>query len=221
MQPLSALELLTTTRAVRRRLDLDRPVPAGVLRECIEVALQAPTGGNAQGWHFVVVQNAAKRAGLADLYRRAWARYRPAKGSVYDLADREPEGPRKAQLQRVAASADFLVDHLHRVPVHVIPCASGRTNALSGPHATVGHASFYGSVLPAAWSFMLAARLHGLGTAWTTAHLVFEQEAAALLGIPYDSITQVALIPTAYRLGSGFRPALRRRVDDILHVDSW
>jgi nitroreductase len=218
---LAADELLTTTRAVRRRLDLGRPVPPELVRECIEIALQAPTGGNTQGWHFVVVMDPARRAGLAELYRRSWAGYRKARGSVYDLAASEPEGPRKAQLQRVAASADYLVDNLHRVPVHVIPCSSGRVDVPGRGVPNIVLASFFGSILPAAWSFMLAARARGLGTTWTTAHLAFEREAAALLGIPYDTVTQVALIPTAYALGESFRPALRKPVSGVIHMDGW
>jgi nitroreductase len=219
--PLTPDELLTTTRAVRRRLDLERPVPIELVRECIEVALQAPTGGNTQGWHFVVVTEPARRASLAELYRRSWAGYRKARGSVYDLAAREPDGPRKAQLQRVAASADFLVDNLHRVPVHVIPCSSSRVDVPGRAMPNIVLASFYGSILPATWSFMLAARARGLGTCWTTAHLGLEREAAELLGIPYDSVTQVALIPTAYATGGSFRPALRKPPAEVIHTDAW
>lgn len=222
MPNLSSDELLTTTRSVRRRLDLTRPVPAGLIRDCVEIALQAPTGGNSQGAHFVVVVDAAKRAALADLYRKSWAGYRKAPGSVYDRHQKEPAGRRREQLGRVADSADFLVDNLQRVPVHVIPCIEGRLGTMPpGPFANVAMASSYGSILPAAWSFMLAARARGLGAAWTTAHLSFEKEAAELLGIPYEQVSQVALLPTAYFTGTGFRPALRRPLADILHVDSW
>lgn len=220
--PLTADELLTTTRSVRLRLDLERAVPRELLRECVEIALQAPTGGNAQTVHFVVVFDVRKRAGLADLYRRSWAGYRKAPGSVYDRQAREPAGPRREQLRRVAESADFLVENLHRVPVHVIPCIESRLGlAPPGPFANIVHASGYGSIIPAAWSFMLAARARGLASAWTTAHLGLEKEAAELLGIPYDKVTQVALLPTAYARGNSFRPALRRPVDEVLHVDGW
>ena len=215
-------ELLTTTRSVRRRLDLDRPVPLDVVCDCVEIALQAPTGGNSQGGHFVVVTDPAKRAAIADLYRRSWAGYRKAPGSVYDRHAREPAGPRKEQMRRVAESADFLVDNLHRVPVHVIPCIEARLGTMPpGPFANVAMASSYGSILPAAWSFMLAARARGLGAAWTTAHLGFEKEAAGLLGIPYERVSQVALLPTAYFTGETFRPSLRRPLAEILHVDGW
>jgi nitroreductase len=214
-------ELLTTTRAVRKRLDLERPVSADVIRDCVEIALQAPTGGNTQGWHFVVVMDSGLREALADLYRRAWQRYRQSPGSVFEMFEKEPAGPRKDQLGRVAESADYLADNLQRVPVHVIPCISGRVDKISGQFASVAYASVYGSVLPATWSFMLAARERSLGTAWTTAHLMYEQESAAILEIPYESMTQVALIATAYSQGTDFRKSLRKPVDEILHIDRW
>jgi nitroreductase len=214
--------LLTTTRSVRRRLDLARPVPLALVRECVEIALQAPTGGNSQGAHFVVVTDAAKRERLAELYRRAWAGYRKAPGSVYARAAGETDARRRGALRRVAESADFLVDNLQRVPVHVIPCIEARLGTMPpGPYANVAMASSYGSILPAAWSFMLAARARGLGSAWTTAHLSFEREAAELLGIPYEQVSQVALLPTAYHTGRSFRPAARRPLAEVLHVDGW
>lgn len=216
---LTADEVLTTTRAVRKRLDLDKPVEPEVIRECIDMALQGPTGGNTQGWRFVVVYDADKRAALADLYRRGWARYKTAPGSVFDLSDREAPGPSRQQFVRVARSADYLAEHLERVPVHVIPCIKSRVEDMAASSAAL--ASVYGSILPATWSFMLAARNRGLGTCMTTVHLLYEQEAAELLGIPYEEVTQVALIPTAYTLGTEFKVAQRRPLDDILYTDSW
>lgn len=219
---LTADELLTTTRTVRRRLDLERAVPLEVLQACVVVAMQAPTGGNSQSGHFVLVMDSGKRAALADLYRKSWAGYRQAPGSIYDRCAREPAGPRREQMARVVASADFLVENLHRVPAHVIPCIEARVGGQApGPYQNIVMASTYGSILPAAWSFMLAARARGLGATWTTAHLAHEREAAELLGIPYERITQVALLPTAYFTGPGFKPALRRSPGDVLHVDRW
>jgi len=220
-QNLTPDELLTTTRAVRKRLDLERTVAIDIIKECIAVATQAPTGGNTQGWHFVVVMDAGKRAALAELYRKAWKIYKKSPGSVFDLSAREPPGARKDQLGRVAESADYLVDHLHRVPVHVVPCIGGRVDRVDGNFASVALASVYGSILPATWSFMLAARARGLGTAWTTCHLMFEEEAAGILGIPYHEVSQVALIATAYSIGTDFKPSLRKSIDDVLHVDRW
>jgi nitroreductase len=218
---LSADELLTTTRAVRKRLDLEKPVEPELIRDCIEIALQAPTGGNTQRWHFIAVFDAERRAALTELYRQAWKKYRVAPGSVYDLFDKEPASPRKDQLGRVCESADYLVDNLERVPVHVIPCVPGRPDKVTGQAAIAGLAAIFGSILPATWSFMLAARAHGLGTCWTTAHLYYEREAAEVLGIPYDEVTQVALIPTAHYTGNSFSPSLRKPVDEVLHIDGW
>jgi nitroreductase len=216
---LSADEVLTTTRAVRQRLDLERPVEPELIRECLDIALQGPTGGNTQGWHFVVVFDAVKRAALADLYRQGWARYKKAQGSVFDLRDRAKPGPDRKQMVRVARSADYLAENLERVPVHVLPCISGRMGGSPMPNASL--ASVYGSILPATWSYMLAARNRGLGTCWTTVHLMHEEAAADVLGIPYDEITQVALIPTAYSIGTDFRPARRQPGDDSIHIDGW
>ncbi|MFQ5634437.1 MAG: nitroreductase family protein [Gammaproteobacteria bacterium] len=221
MLALNPDELLTTTRAVRKRLDFERPVEPAVIRECLEIASQAPTGGNTQGWHFVVVHDAGKRATLAEIYRKAWQRYKKAPGSVFELYDKEMPSPRKAQLKRVAASADYLADNMHRVPVHVIPCIGGRFEHSAGEMQSVLLASVYGSILPATWSFMLAARARGLGTAWTTCHLMGEREAADVLGIPYEKFSQCALIATAYSLGTDFKPALRKPLDEIVHVDQW
>ncbi len=206
--------LLTTTRSVRRRLDLRRPVPPELIERCIDVALQAPTGSNAQGWHFVVVTDAEKRAGLARLYKRGFDLY--TSGQLAGRPEYPTHDPRAAQLPRVLASATYLAEHLHEVPVHVLPCIEGRVEQ-AGPLA---QASFYGSILPAAWSFMLAARARGLGSAWTTLHIMFEQEAAALLGIP-PSVTQAALLPVAYYTGGDFKPAKRLPSRQQTHWNSW
>ena len=214
-------ELLTTTRAVRKRLDLSKPVPTELINECIEIALQAPSGGNAQNWQFVVVCDAAKRSAIAELYNKAWARYRKSPGSVFDATQTATDDTRRAALARVCESADYLAEYLHQVPVLVIPCVPGRVNKLTGDFASVGLASVYGSVLPATWSYMLAARSRGLGTCWTTAHLMHEHEAAEILGIPYDTHTQVALIPTAWYLGDAFKKASRKAVNEVIHIDKW
>lgn len=216
---LSAEDLLSTTRAVRQRLDFDKPVEPGVIKECVEIALQAPNGGNAQGWHFMVVFDAAKRAALAELYRQGWATYKENNHSVFAMAKKQGAGAQRDQLVRVARSADYLAENMERAPVHVIPCMPGRAEQMG--NANIALASSYGSIFPAAWSFMLAARNRGLGTCMTTVHLMHEQEAAEILGIPYDKISQCALIPTAYSLGTEFKPAGRKELDDVLHIDSW
>lgn len=206
--------LLSTTRSVRKRLDFSKPVEPAVLTRCIELALQAPTGGNAQGWSFMVVSDAAKRRGIADLYRKAFEIYRND-ASVMEAYARGDERHQK-QLGRVLDSAVFLAEHLHEAPVMVIACIEGRVET----QGTLMQAGLYGSILPAAWSFMLALRSRGLGTAWTTLHLMFEKECAQLLGIP-DNITQTALFPVAYYTGDDFKPATRQPTRNFVHWDSW
>ena len=213
---LSVEEVLTTTRAVRRRMDLGRPVEPDLIRECLELALQAPNGSNIQGWHFVVVTDADKRAALADLYRRGGVAYaeRAAPGGRTDRRYSEEE---RVAHRRVMGSAGYLYEHIGEVPAFLIPCIYGRFDGA----ALVDQATWFGSILPAVWSFMLAARSRGLGTSWTTVHLVYESEAAAILGIPYETITQVALIPIAHTIGQEFKPADRLPLDRVLHWDTW
>jgi nitroreductase len=218
---LSAEELLSTTRAVRQRLDFAKPVSEALIKECIEVAMQAPTGGNTQGWQFVAVFDSEKRAALAELYRKGWAIYKEANGSIFDMAKNAAPGASRDQMVRVARSADYLADNLERVPVLIIPCIPGRTEQMGGPVGSIVLASVYGSILPATWSYMLAARNRGLGTCWTTVHLMHEQEAADILDIPYAEFTQCALIPTAYSIGEEFKPARRKPIDGVLHINSW
>ena len=218
---LSAEEVLSTTRAVRQRLNLDKPVSEALIKECIEVAMQAPTGGNTQGWQFMAVFDAKKRAALAELYRKGWAIYKKANGSVFDMAQKGTAGGTRDQMVRVAKSADYLANNLEKVPVLIIPCIPGRTEHMGGPAGTIALASVYGSILPATWSYMLAARNRGLGTCWTTVHLMHEEAAADILGIPFAEVTQCALIPTAYSIGEEFKPARRKPLDEVLHIDTW
>ncbi len=213
--PLSPDELLSTTRAVRRRLDLTRPVEREVLEECLVLAQQAPSGSNRQQWHFMVVADSEKRAALADLWRIGAEAYRSSPISVQARASADPA--QQAAHARIQSSVDFLAQHLHEVPVHLIPCMVGRPDGR--PAAT--QAGFWGSILPATWSFMLAARARGLGTCWTTFHLHAEETAAAVLGIPYDQVTQAALIPVAYTIGTDFRPAPRQPLSTMVHWDAW
>ena len=201
-------ELLTTTRAVRKRLDLERPVEREVLEECLALAQQAPTGSYKQDWHFVVVTDPELRAGLAELWRKGGEKY---------LAGVEKPEEIPGMMGRVLGGVFHLRDHLHEVPVHVIPCIEGRTDG----KGVFAQASRWGSVMPAAWSFMLAARSRGLGSVWTSFHLAYEQEAAELLGIPYDEVMQAALIPIAYTVGTDFKPAKRAPLETMVHWDRW
>jgi len=219
MPPILSLgpdELLSTTRSVRKRLDLTRPVEPELLRECIDVATQAPTGGNNQGWHFVVVTDAEKRAKLAEWYAAAFAvMYGDADAAAARLPQDDPAYVETTK--RVISSAQYLADHMAEVPVHVIPCIEGRTDQLP----VAWQAAIWGSLLPAVWSFMLAARARGLGTCYTTLHLTEEKAAAEMLGIP-DHVMQGALIPVAHTLGgTDFKPGARRDLDRIIHHDTW
>ena len=213
---LSTDTLLTTTRSVRKRLDLTRPVEPEVIRECLELALQAPTGSNSQGWHFVVVTDPDKRQALATLYRKGGTQYIQRQASVLQKLSTSNQ-QEAAAMARIVDSAQYLMDHLHEVPVYVIPCIHGRTEN----QPAYVQASRWGSIMPAAWSFMLAARSRGLGTSLTSFHLAYEQEAAQSLGIPYEKIMQAGLIPVAYTLGTDFKPAARKPLDSVLHWDRW
>lgn len=213
---LTADEVLTTTRAVRRRLDLQRPVPRDVIEDCVRVARQAPSGRNRQRWDFVFVEDRRMRAAVAELWRRGLSE--PATPGVVG-----PEPTRmafeSAEWTRIAGSLGHLVDHLHEVPVLLIPCLRV---ADRGELGTVrGQAGAWGSVIPAFWSFMLAARERGLGTAWTTSHLSYEREMAELLGIPYDTVVQVALTPVAYTIGTEFKQGPRADPEEFSHWNRW
>lgn len=211
---LSIDELLSTTRSVRKRLDLTRPVEPEVIRECLELAIQAPTPGSRQNWYFIVVTDPVQREALATLYRRSVASMDQYARQLIASAANEHEA---TKLTRMADSSLYLAEHLHEVPVHVIPCLEGRTENLP----VVEQASQWGAILPATWSFMLAARSRGLGTVLTGLHLAYEREAAGLLGIPYEQVMQTALIPVAYTLGTTFKPAPRKPLDTVLRWNRW
>lgn len=206
--------LLTTTRSVRKRLDLERPIPPELIEECIELAIQAPTGSNSQNWHFLVVTDADKKREIAGYYKP------PLRGYLNSLEGAEPRypeaDPRSAQEARVYDSAWYLAEHLHEVPVHLIGCVEGRVEN-AGPLA---QASLYGSILPAVWSLMLALRSRGLGSAWTTLHLSAEAQIAKLLGMP-ENITQAALLPVAYFTGEEFKPARRIPGREVTSWNTW
>ena len=192
-------ELLTTTRTVRKRLDLTRPVPLDLVKECLQIALQAPSGSNRQGWQWMVVTDPALRAAVGQIYKEVTDEYLASHGSAAKLFADDPD--RAPIQQRVGTSVAWLGEHMGALPEG-------------------NQAGLWGSLLPAAWSYALAARARGLGTAWTTLHLQREAEVAELLGIP-AGFHQAALIPTAYFTGETFKPAAREPVDNVLHVDRW
>lgn len=207
-------QLLTTTRAVRRRLDFERPVPREVVEECLDIALQAPSASNHQGWHFVVVTDPELRRKVADEYRKAWEIYLTLPISAGQLPVATEE--RKGEQQRVVDSAQYLADNYHKAPVFVIPCID---KTFEGDDQVMA-CTRYGSIMQAAWSFQLAARARGLGTCWTTLHLIFAKDVAEILGLP-DTVEQVALIPVAYAKGTDFKPAPREPLSEKLHYDGW
>jgi nitroreductase len=196
-------KLLTTTRTVRKRLDLSRPVEPAIIQECLEIAIQAPTGGNIPRYHFVVVTDAAKRAALGAIYKRSYL-------EVYSPERQEETRQTDPGL---IDSANYLAEHMHEVPVLIIPCVEAPPMQGTGPGA-------YASILPAVWSLMLALRARGLGSAWTTLHLRYEKESAALLGIP-DHIAQAVLLPVAYYTGDDFKPARRVPARERTYWDGW
>jgi nitroreductase len=206
-------ELLSTTRTVRKRLDLTRDVPIELIKECLQIALQAPSGSNRQAWQWIVVTDAETRARLGQIYRETTEAYLDSRASAAKLFADDPE---RAKVQhRVGDSVAWLGERMGEVPVLVIPCIKAGRTLPAG-----NQAGLWGSLLPAAWSYALAARARGLGTAWTTLHLEREAEVAELLGVP-PGYHQAALIPTAYYTGETFKPAAREPIDSVLHIDRW
>lgn len=196
-------ELLTTTRAVRKRLDLERPVPIDVVREALAVALQAPSGSNSQAWHWIVVSDPELKASIGELYGRSYRAYREAGGA-----------PGTAAQARMRASADYLSEVMGQVPVLVIGAI------YAGPDLPENQAGLWGSLFPAAWSFALALRARGLGSTWMSLHLAYEQEVAALLNLP-EGVRQGVLFPVAYTKGLEFKPGPRADLDAVVHVNGW
>jgi nitroreductase len=209
-------ELLTTTRAVRRRLDFERPVSRDVLRECVRLALQAPSGSNKWPIQFVIVTDQERRLALGEAYREAWAGYQASAGYIAKLDKGDAE--LNAQQQRTARSAEHLAENIHRAPAIVLACGLGRVPDDAPAFKAI---NFAASVHPAVWSFMLAARLHGLGTCWTGVSLNDEARTAAIAGIPMDEATVCAVTPVAHTLGTDFKPARRPDPDEVIHWETW
>ncbi len=210
---LSADEVLATTRSVRKRLDLDTPVERDIVVECLDLALQAPTGSNRQGWQWVFVEDQAKKDALAEIYRANFDLYRRMPRPEYVATD-----PRAGRMDKVVDSASYLSEHFHEVPLMLIPCLEGKPAVGDGMSA-----GFWGSLLPAVWSFMLALRERGMGSAWTTLHLINggEAQAADVLGIPHDRYSQAGLFPIAYTQGTDFKLASRLPASEVTHWDGW
>jgi nitroreductase len=205
-------ELLTTTRSVRKRLDLDRPVDRSLITDCLEVAFQAPNGSNRQQWDWVIVDDPSLRVQMANIYRGAMDDLQGDPARITKGIDYS-SGPQ----QRISSSVQYLYDHLHEVPALLVPTIRGRLD--DAPIFV--QASIWGSILPAVWNFMLALRVRGLGSAWTTVHLYREREMAELLGIPSDRVTQAGMFPIGWTIGTEFKPAVRAAAGDATHWNRW
>lgn len=213
---LSTDELLTTKRSVRKRLDLTKPVPLGLIRECLEIAVQVPTSANVQNWSLIVVTDAGQRRAIADVYRRTWELIAT---SPFAVADRFKEDPaRNREQHKVSNSAAYLADHIAEVPVLMIPCVEviDGDGTLTAENAN----QYWSSIMPPTWSYMLAARSRGLGTTWTGVTIMAGQEIRAIRGLPHN-VYHATTTPTAYYTGTTFRRANRIPLDDVVHFDRW
>ena len=213
---LSADEVLTTTRSVRRRLNLEKEVSPEILKECLNIALQAPTGSLRQDWHFVVSTDRDQCREVGTIYQEVWTNM-VTDDYLNASASRQGETGDQASWLNMMGSARHLAETFPEVPAIFVPCISGR---LEGADAMT-QAVKWGSVIQAAWSFMLAARNRGLGTCWTTVHLQREEEVADILGIPFASIQQVALSPVAHTVGTSFKSGRRKPTAEFVHFNGW
>ena len=210
---LSFDEVLTTTRSVRKRLDFDKPVSRDLLMECLDLALQAPTGSNTQGWQCVFVEDEDKKKAIGEIYLANARGYLSAPGPEYAEGDTRGE-----RMGAVKDSASYLAEHMHEAPVLMIPCIKGREDS-----SPLGGVSFWASLFPAVWSFCLALRSRELGSCWTTLHLLRggEEKVADILGIPFEKYSQGGLFPIAYTKGTDFKPAKRLPAADLTHWNGW
>ena len=213
---LSADEVLTTTRSVRRRLNLEKEVSPEILKECLNIALQAPTGSLRQDWHFVVSTDRDQCREVGTIYQEVWTKM-VTDDYLNASASRQGEKGDQASWLNMMGSARHLAETFPEVPAIFVPCISGR---LEGADAMT-QAVKWGSVIQAAWSFMLAARNRGLGTCWTTVHLQREEEVADILGIPFASIQQVAVSPVAHTVGTSFKSGRRKPTAEFVHFNGW
>jgi nitroreductase len=202
--------VVETTRSVRRRLDYDREIEPAVLERCIDAAVQAPTGMNREAWRFLVLTDAAPKAAIGELYRTSM------EGIATRFRDRLPEEMRDQKLPSERPTYVDLAENLHRMPALILVCSEGRPD----PQNIAMQVAFYGSVLPAAWSLMLALRASGLGTTWTTLLVTEEERVASALGIP-ENVTQTILLPVAYTKGAVLKPAARKGAGEVTYWNHW
>ena len=209
---LSVDEVLTTTRAVRKRLDISRPVPRAIIEECLELALQAPNGSNRNTWRWVIVDEPALVEKLAAEYRAAM--------DLLNTGAMPTPNPLNSGVpgeEKILQSAYALVEKLPKMPVIVIPLMPGRPDGKS----LIEQASMWGSIVQAMWSFMLALRERGLGSIWATVATRREKEIAELLGIPYEHYAQIGMFPVAYTIGTDFKRAWRKPVREVLDYNRF
>jgi len=198
---------LTTTRSVRRRIDWQRAVPRPVIEQCIDIATQAPTGLDLEAWRFLVVTEPDRKQQLADLYRRAFEELGQLRTDHAERTGIEPPIVRPVVRE--------LADRLHEMPALILVCMLGRPD-----DSIARQVGFYGSVLPAAWSLMVALRARGIGSTWTSLHLLHEDATAALLGIPAD-VTQTVLLPVGYMRDAKLRRADRKPAAEVTYWERW
>lgn len=213
---IGAHELITTTRAVRLRLDLERAVAPELIEACVADALQAPQGSNLMRTEFVVVLDPERIARLGRIYREEFdSFYRSSEVGLFKRVDDDPR--HAAQSRRTRDSAERLAEVMDRVPAIVIPCLTPRLtdgDLLAAKHRLA-------TVYPTVWNFMLAARLRGLGTCWTGMTLGREADVAEVVGIDPEAVEQVCMVPVAHHTGETFRPAWRPPAEEFIHWDTW
>ena len=209
-------ELLKTTRSVRKRLDLVKPVPMSVIDECMDLAIQAPTSTYGENWRFMIVTDPDKKKAIAEWYKKGHDLFELRQNSSKE----ELKGVHSAK-NRVLSSINYLAENLKDIPVLMIPCILGRLDAEQVAYNVQYQATMYASIIPAVWNFMLAARARGMGTCWTTLHLPFEREVGNIVGIPVEEVTQIAMIPVAFTLGTKFKAAARRPLNEVMRLNAW
>ena len=209
-------ELLKTTRSVRKRLDLSRPVPMSVIDQCMDLAIQAPTSTYGENWRFMIITDPDKKKAISKWYKKGHDLFEIRQ----NRSKEEPNDVRSAK-DRVLSSINYLAENLQDIPALMIPCILGRLDAEQVAYNVQYQATMYASIIPAVWNFMLAARARGLGTCWTTLHLPFEREVGNIVGIPVEEVTQIAMIPVAYTLGTEFKAAPRRPLHEVMRLNRW
>ena len=208
MEDYSAFDdILATTRSVRRRIDFDRPVPPEVLLECIDIAVQAPTGVGPETWRFVVITDDDKKRSIAELYRQAFDDYMRTRFEELKNSGDAPD--------ELSPNYRYLADNLQNFPALILVCREGRP-----PQEHTRQVAFYGSILPAAWSLMLALRTRGLGATWTTLLSSYEKQAAEILEMP-SYITSTVLLPIGYMNGAKLKRATRTAARRVTYWDKW